>query len=175
MKSIMINGDHMKKRITVIIVSILAVILFVFLTVFLIFPGCLNLARKVGYVMEKAEFIGWFKIQDLKPADFERIEIYDTGPSFHGDGDRIYRLSLHEGKTIATDSWDDLPLKGKAKKIWDGILKNMKHQPDEELPLFENGKYLFVDKHPELKNSTNVICVMYDEDSGKYYYFTMDT
>ncbi len=94
-------------------IGIFAVILLILLTVFFLFPSCVKLARKVGNTMEKAEYIGWFKIQD--------------------------------------------------------------HQPDEELPLFENGKYLFVDKHPELKNSTNVICVMYDEDSGKFYYFTRDT
>ena len=145
--------------------------------------------KPVGrYVGDRYEYFGFAK------RDFSVMEELDTHGGVHGDGSYCLILDCSENKQNALENvsgWNTLPLSENLALIMygghkDGVWYGYNLAEEANIPAIENGYYIFKDRHPDSRDSTddselfnrhsfNFSIAIYDSDADIMYYFEFDT
>ena len=159
--------------------------LFLF-SILLCLTGCdekHEISNPVGYINEEIH---------INISDCNIKEAYDN--HFIGDGESYIKADCSNNyKNIEEqiDSWNKMPLSENLQLAMYGGVKNEMYYGWEfakevGIPEIKNGKYLFIDRHSESKDTSsdedlfnrhshNFTVAMYDSDSKYLYYYEGDS
>lgn len=136
-------------------------LIFIIAILFIIFLGKDYIKEKLTTPYHKIIYLNW-KIS--VPKEYKEIYSIDSGPSFHGDGERyhIFQYKTEEGIS-AFISWDDYKNRELEKKVKD-ILYSLE-VPKDRKPNFQKHYYYYTTK--KIDNSN--IYLLFFRDTKELY------
>lgn len=139
------------------------------------------------YGSREKEYFGF------REKDFTIIQAEDSHGGFHGDGTAYAILDCSQNREKARElvaGWKELPLPENLSLTFyggerDGMYYDFDLADQANMPKVEHGFYCFQDRHSKSidssdaeifdRGSYNFSLAVYDSDTGRLYYFELDT